>query len=267
MTNSHPPRRVLASACSALSIRDFCSWVRYAGIGATYHRVSARRTRRRLRGDLRMPRQESPCLGHRTPARDMRAGARDQRNASPAMPGGASSYSHARTAVRCGGLLLFGLRQPERDACSAQSPRPGIRRGHACEFAQEEASGSRPATGCDCRGPRRDTRQTGALTQLGACVRPVQPDLRLPLRPGGRPEQKRRLDSCVGDKGPCATGVRLRDGGWARADSDMQGGRVDALLDVGVDCPAIDQLEVEVSCTAEDRLRSGLPAITGNSLT
>ena len=66
--------------------------------------------------------------------------------------------------------------------------------------------------------------------------------------------QRPRSGSAVSVSGPAtrgqrASGVRLRDGGWARANSDMQGGRVDELLDVGVECPAIDQLEVEVSCT------------------
>src|ERR671924_1897281 len=40
--------------------------------------------------------------------------------------------------------------------------------------------------------------------------------------------------------------------------SDMQRGPVDELLDVAVERPALDQLEVEVSCTLEDRVHSGL---------
>src|SRR6266545_993971 len=41
-------------------------------------------------------------------------------------------------------------------------------------------------------------------------------------------------------------------------DSDMQGGSVDELLDVAVERPALDQLEVEVGRTLEDRVQSGL---------
>src|SRR5215510_15291635 len=41
-------------------------------------------------------------------------------------------------------------------------------------------------------------------------------------------------------------------------DSDMQGGPVDELLDVAVERPALDQLEVEVGRTLEDRLQPGL---------
>jgi hypothetical protein len=38
----------------------------------------------------------------------------------------------------------------------------------------------------------------------------------------------------------------------------MQGGPVDELLDVAVERPALDQLEVEVGRTLEDRAQSGL---------
>src|SRR5688572_31630201 len=41
-------------------------------------------------------------------------------------------------------------------------------------------------------------------------------------------------------------------------DSGMQGGPVDELLDVAVERPALDQFEVEVGRTLEDRVRSGL---------
>src|ERR1700728_2792747 len=44
-------------------------------------------------------------------------------------------------------------------------------------------------------------------------------------------------------------------GAW---DSDMQGGPVDELLDVAVECPALDQLEVEVGRILEDRVQPGL---------
>ena len=40
--------------------------------------------------------------------------------------------------------------------------------------------------------------------------------------------------------------------------SDVQGGPVGELLDVAVECPAIDELEVEVGRALEDRVRSGL---------
>jgi hypothetical protein len=52
--------------------------------------------------------------------------------------------------------------------------------------------------------------------------------------------------------------VRLLDGWGAWLDSDMQGGSVDELLDVAVECPALDQLEVEVGRTLEDRVHPGL---------
>ena len=42
--------------------------------------------------------------------------------------------------------------------------------------------------------------------------------------------------------------------GWTD-DSDMQGGPVDELLDVAVEPPALDQLEVEVGRTLEDRVQ------------
>ncbi len=38
----------------------------------------------------------------------------------------------------------------------------------------------------------------------------------------------------------------------------MQGGPVDEFLDVAVERPALDQLEVEVGRTLEDRVQSGL---------
>src|SRR5262245_59153828 len=40
--------------------------------------------------------------------------------------------------------------------------------------------------------------------------------------------------------------------------SDVQGGPVDELLDVAVERPALDQLEVEVGRTVEDRVQPGL---------
>src|SRR5580692_4957300 len=43
--------------------------------------------------------------------------------------------------------------------------------------------------------------------------------------------------------------------------SDMQGGPVDELLGVAVERPALDQLEVEVGRTLEDRV---LPGLTGD---
>ena len=43
--------------------------------------------------------------------------------------------------------------------------------------------------------------------------------------------------------------VRLLDGWGAWLDSDMQGGPVDELLDVAVERPALDQLQVEVGRT------------------
>ena len=47
--------------------------------------------------------------------------------------------------------------------------------------------------------------------------------------------------------------------GWgAWMDSDMQGGPVDELLDVAVERPALDQLEVEVGRTLEDRVHPSL---------
>jgi hypothetical protein len=36
LTNSQPPTRVRANAYNALSMRDFCSWDRYAAIRETY---------------------------------------------------------------------------------------------------------------------------------------------------------------------------------------------------------------------------------------
>src|SRR5215218_7411881 len=47
-------------------------------------------------------------------------------------------------------------------------------------------------------------------------------------------------------------------GGGAWTDSDMQGGPVDELLGVTVERPALDQLQVEVGPTLEDRVQSGL---------
>src|SRR3954454_17250953 len=44
----------------------------------------------------------------------------------------------------------------------------------------------------------------------------------------------------------------------AWTDSDMQGGPVDELLDVTVERPALDQLEVEVGRPLEDRVKPGL---------
>ena len=51
---------------------------------------------------------------------------------------------------------------------------------------------------------------------------------------------------------------RLLDGVGCMVDSDMQGGPVDELLDVAVERPALDQLEVEVGRTLEDRVHPGL---------
>jgi hypothetical protein len=38
----------------------------------------------------------------------------------------------------------------------------------------------------------------------------------------------------------------------------MEGGSVDELLDATVECPALDQLQVEVGRTLEDRVQPGL---------
>ena len=38
----------------------------------------------------------------------------------------------------------------------------------------------------------------------------------------------------------------------------MESGSVDELLDVTVECPALDQLQVEVGRTLEDRVQPGL---------
>src|SRR6202030_3515386 len=58
---------------------------------------------------------------------------------------------------------------------------------------------------------------------------------------------------------PVRFGCLTRWGAWT--DSDMQGGPVDELLDVAVERLALDQLEVEVGRTLEDRVQPGL---TGN---
>jgi hypothetical protein len=52
--------------------------------------------------------------------------------------------------------------------------------------------------------------------------------------------------------------VRLLDGWGAWLDSDMQGGPVDELVDVAVERPALDQLQVEVGRTLKDQVHSGL---------
>jgi hypothetical protein len=60
---------------------------------------------------------------------------------------------------------------------------------------------------------------------------------------------------------------RLLDGCGAWLDSDMQGGPVDELLNVGVECPALDQLQVEVGRTVQDRVQPGLTGDDGKSVT
>jgi hypothetical protein len=45
------------------------------------------------------------------------------------------------------------------------------------------------------------------------------------------------------------------------------GGLVDELLDVVVECPVLDQLQVEVRRPLEDRVIASLSVITGNSVT
>ena len=45
----------------------------------------------------------------------------------------------------------------------------------------------------------------------------------------------------------------------------MQGGPVEELLDVAVESPALDQLEVEVGRTLEDRVKSGLAGDQGRA--
>ena len=52
------------------------------------------------------------------------------------------------------------------------------------------------------------------------------------------------------------------EGVGARMGSDMQGGPIDELLGVAVERPGLDQLEVEVGRTLEDR---GQPGLTGDS--
>jgi hypothetical protein len=52
--------------------------------------------------------------------------------------------------------------------------------------------------------------------------------------------------------------VRLLDRWGAWLDSDVQGGPVDELLDVAVERPVLDQLQVEVGRTLEDRVEPGL---------
>jgi hypothetical protein len=46
----------------------------------------------------------------------------------------------------------------------------------------------------------------------------------------------------------------------------MQGGPVDELLGVAVEHPALDQLEVEVGPTLEDRVQSGLSGDHGDCI-
>lgn len=43
LTNNQPPARVPAIACSALSTRDFSSWLRYVAIYAIYQRAGRSR--------------------------------------------------------------------------------------------------------------------------------------------------------------------------------------------------------------------------------
>src|SRR6266513_5274703 len=61
---------------------------------------------------------------------------------------------------------------------------------------------------------------------------------------------------------PASGNFRVRSGcltGWgAWTGSGMQGGPVDELLDVAVERPVLDQLEVEVGRTSEDRVQPGL---------
>src|SRR5215218_9466780 len=78
----------------------------------------------------------------------------------------------------------------------------------------------------------------------------AQSSMCLTIRAAGPAARSR--NSRTGRRFGCLTGW----GAWT--DSDMQGGPVDELLDVAVEPPALDQLEVEVGRTLEDRLHSGL---------
>src|SRR5512133_4388357 len=60
---------------------------------------------------------------------------------------------------------------------------------------------------------------------------------------------------------PCRVGPWLRAfEAAARSQGSVEGGSVDELLDVAVERPVLDQLEVEVGRTLEDRFRPGLTA-------
>ena len=60
---------------------------------------------------------------------------------------------------------------------------------------------------------------------------------------------------------PCRVGPWLRAfKAAARSQVSVEGGSVDELLDVAVERPVLDQLQVEVGRTLEDRFRPGLTA-------
>jgi hypothetical protein len=92
-------------------------------------------------------------------------------------------------------------------------------------------------------------------------------------RPGTRRPLRSRSSAPSTERpsapGPCIapSTETICDRCWgAWLDSDMQGGSVDELLGVAVERPALDQLQVEVGRTLEDRVHPVRPEITGKSV-
>src|SRR5450755_1306506 len=126
--------------------------------------------------------------------------------------------------------------------------------------AREVLRTRKPYTGCNAGITHfhADPHGRASICKVG---RDPQVDLIAEGAPG-----LRRLaavaDALVTRHGGCS-GCTLQKtcaSGWgAWTDSGMQGGPVDELLDVAVERPALDQLEVEVGRTLEDRVQPGLP--------
>src|SRR5215211_8771533 len=110
----------------------------------------------------------------------------------------------------------------------------------------------RPRVRWPCSGPGRPRRRSSAMTRSSTRA------WSRPGRCGSGTRSQARSERVPFSAAMIRTCGRRGDGLKVTLDSDMQGGPVDELVDVAVERPAFNQLQVEVGRTPEDRVHPGL---------
>src|SRR5215203_594772 len=110
----------------------------------------------------------------------------------------------------------------------------------------------RPRVRWRCSGPGRPRRRSSAMTRSSTRA------WSRPGRCGSGTRSRARSEQVPFSAAMIRTRGRRGDGLKVALDSDMQGGPVNKLLDVAVERPALDHLQVEVGSTPEDRVHPGL---------